>query len=203
VHQAVKVNITLGTNFEDPLQKGGISRVEDGKTLAKKGIDKLKLNIYFIYCAKNTSYSQEKSGRLFHFDDTYFSVLSVIENSPTLLLLYFCYISFQMTPDENSEISSIVTIGSGINDDNHQDEDGRNELQHKLRIVNEFITVIHMQTCEYLQFLVLLRSIVPTIKRRRRRKRIRRPNIHHDRSSVLSFVHSWNDEMFKRQFCII
>ncbi len=51
VHQAVKVNITLGTNFEDPLQKGDISRVEDGKTL-KKGIDKLKLNIYFIYCAK-------------------------------------------------------------------------------------------------------------------------------------------------------
>jgi hypothetical protein len=71
-----------------------------------------------------------------------------------------------MTPDENSEISSIVTIGSGHNhnDDNHQDEDSRNELQHKLRIVNEFITVIHMQTCEYLQFLVLLRSIVPTVK---------------------------------------
>jgi len=85
-----------------------------------------------------------------------------------------------MTPDENSEISSIVTIGSGHNDDNHQDEDGRNELQHKLHIVNEFITVIHIQTCEYLQFLVLLRSIVPTVKRRRRRKRIRQPNLHCD-----------------------
>jgi len=150
--------------------------------------------------SRKTRVIQEKSERLFHFDDTYFSVLSVIENSPTLLLLYFCYVSFQMTPDENSEISSIVTIGSGNNDDNHQDEDGRNELQHKLRIVNEFITVIHMQTCEYLQFLVLLRSIVPTVKQRRRRKRIRRPNLHCDRSSVLSFIHSWNDEMFERQF---
>jgi hypothetical protein len=77
---------------------------------------------------------QEKSERLFHFDDTYFSVLSVIENSPTLLLLYFGDVSFQMTPDENSEISSIITIGSGNNDDNHQDEDGRNESQHKLRV---------------------------------------------------------------------
>jgi hypothetical protein len=107
---------------------------------------------------------REKSERLFHFDNTYFSVLSVIENSPTLLLLYFCYVSFQMTPDENSEMSSIVTIGSGNNDNNHQDEDGHNELQHKLRIVNEFITVIHIQTCEYLQFLFPLRSIVPTVK---------------------------------------
>ena len=41
-----------------------------------------------------------------------------------------------MTPDENSEISSIVTIGSGNNYDNHQDEDSRNELQHKLHINN-------------------------------------------------------------------
>jgi hypothetical protein len=107
---------------------------------------------------------KKKVRDFFYFDDTYFSVLSVIENPPTLLLLLFCYVSFQMTPDENSEISSIVTIGSGHNDNNHQDEDGRNELQHKLHIVNEFITVIHIQTCEYLQFLVLLRSIVPTVK---------------------------------------
>ena len=85
-----------------------------------------------------------------------------------------------MTSDENSDICSTITNDIGKKDDNHQDEDGRNELQHKLRIVNEFITVIHMQTCEYLQFLVLLRSIVPTVKRRRRRKRIRQPNLHCD-----------------------
>jgi len=35
VHQAVKVNSKLGTNFKDPLQKGDIGRVEDGKTLKK------------------------------------------------------------------------------------------------------------------------------------------------------------------------
>jgi len=52
----------------------------------------IKLSLY-------TRVILEKSERLFHFDDTYFSVLSVIENSPTLLLLYFRYVSFQMTPD--------------------------------------------------------------------------------------------------------
>jgi hypothetical protein len=105
-----------------------------------------------------------------------------------------------MTSNENSVICSTVTNDIGNKDDNHQDEDGRNELQHKLRIVNEFITAMIMQMCEYLQFLVLLRSIVSAFKRRMRRKRIRRPNLHRDRSSVLSFIHSWNDEMFKRQF---
>jgi len=145
---------------------------------------------------------QEKSERLFHFDDTNFSVLSVIENCPTFILFYFCYVSFQMTSDENSDICSTITNDIGKKDDNHQDEDGCNELQHKMRIVNEFITAMIMQTCEYLQFLVLLRSIVPAFKRRRRRKRIRRPNLHRGRSSVLSFIHSWTDEMFKRQFCM-
>jgi len=107
-----------------------------------------------------------------------------------------------MTSDENSDICSSVTNDIGNKDDNHQDEDGHNELQHKLHIVNEFITAMIMQTCEYLQFLVLFRSIVPAFKRRRRRKRICRPNLHPDRSSVLSFIHSWTDEMFKRQFCM-
>jgi len=107
-----------------------------------------------------------------------------------------------MTSDENSDICSSVTNDIGNKDDNHQDEDGHNELQHKLHIVNEFITAMIMQTCEYLQFLVLFRSIVPAFKRRRRRKRICRPNLHPDRSTVLSFIHSWTDEMFKRQFCM-
>ena len=70
-----------------------------------------------------------------------------------------------MTSDENSDICSTVTNDIGNKDDNHQDEDGHNELQHKLRIVNEFITAMIMQTCEYLQFLVLLRGIVPAFKR--------------------------------------
>ncbi len=33
-----------------------------------------------------------------------------------------------------------------------------------------------------------------------REKRKRKPNVHRDRSSVIAFIHSWSDEMFKQQF---
>jgi hypothetical protein len=94
----------------------------------------------------------------------------------------------------------ISSIESNDTANNHLIDDDHTQLRLKLQIINNFIHAMMLQMREQLQYLIFLSSFVPLVRRRRRRKRIRRRNIHRDRSSVMSFIHSWSDEMFKRQF---
>jgi len=80
-----------------------------------------------------------------------------------------------------------------------------NEAQAKIRVLNELVTTTSLQICAYLQCALIISRIVSSLRLRKssnKWKRKRRPNIHRDQNSVISFIHSWSDEMFRRQFRI-
>jgi hypothetical protein len=80
-----------------------------------------------------------------------------------------------------------------------------NEAQAKIQVLNELVTATSLQMCAYLQCALIISCIVSTLRLRKssnKWKRKRRPNIHRDRNYVISFIHSWSDEMFRRQFRI-
>ncbi len=102
-----------------------------------------------------------------------------------------------MTSDDDSDIHSIETSDTS---NNHLNDDDHNQLQLKLHTLNDAVTAMTMQMCDHLQYLIILRNIVPAVRWQRGRKRNQRWNVHRDQSSVMSFIHSWSDDMFKQQF---
>jgi len=113
-----------------------------------------------------------------------------------------------MDTDEDSKVFSLCsneTINTTINDDTIVASDinstNINEAQVKLHLLNELVSATSVQMCAYLQCLLIISRIISTVrKKKNKRKRKRSCNIHRDRASVISFIHSWSEEMFRRQF---
>ncbi len=95
-----------------------------------------------------------------------------------------------MNSDDDSDLLSMDTNDSS---NTHLNDGSTNQLQQQFRILNEFFTAVMMQMGSYLEYFIILSCIILTLRRRRGKKRNRRCNIHRDRSSVISFIHSWSD----------
>jgi hypothetical protein len=84
--------------------------------------------------------------------------------------------------------------------DSDDENDAAHHLNHQLRVVNEVATAAALQMCSYFHIVIFVCHVVPLWTNRKERKRKRQSNVHRDRSSVIQFIHSWTDDMFKRQF---
>ena len=84
--------------------------------------------------------------------------------------------------------------------DSNDENDAAHHLNRQLRVVDQAASAAALQMCSYLQIVIILFHLVPLWTNRKERKRKRQPNVHRDRSSVIKFIHSWTDDMFKRQF---
>jgi len=113
-----------------------------------------------------------------------------------------------MDTDEDCDVFSSCTNESKTNIVNNAAVANKiniNKVQAKIRVLNELVTATSLQMCAYLQCALIISHIVSTLRLRKssnKWKRKRRPNIHRDQNSVISFIHSWSDEMFRRQFRI-
>ena len=86
--------------------------------------------------------------------------MSDTKQSYCFSFLHF-YVSFKMMSDDDSDIFS-----AEINDtsNNHLNDDDHNQLQLKLHILNDFVTVMTMQMCDHLQYLIILSNTVPAVR---------------------------------------
>ena len=99
-----------------------------------------------------------------------------------------------MEYDDDLSISSYEsTATSGASDDVHC-------FRNQIRVVNEITSAAALQMCSYLHIVLLLCHLVPLWTNRNPKKRKRQPNMYCNRSSVIEFIHTWSDDMFKRQF---
>jgi hypothetical protein len=103
--------------------------------------------------------------------------------------------------DSDDESDQLSTGSNGSSSTLHAAK--TNHLDMQLRVMNGFITAAALQMCSYLQLLLMLCHLVPLLRSRDRKKRKRKPNVHQDQYSVIVFIHSWSDEMFKQQFPLI
>ncbi len=111
-----------------------------------------------------------------------------------------------MDMDDDLDFCSIFTNNSNnttISDGIARSNGNIDEAEAKIRLLNELVTAASVQMCGYLQFLLAMRCIVSTFRKRKRNmnvKRKRRCNVHRDRAADISFINSWSDDMFRRQF---
>ncbi len=107
-----------------------------------------------------------------------------------------------MKSDDNSDLFSADTNGTDITTDITKSDDGNLiQLETKLRLLNKFFNAVMLQMCSIVQYLLIISRIVPTVKKRREAsKRKRKSNVHRDRHSVMQFIYSWSDDMFRPRF---
>ena len=70
--------------------------------------------------------------------------------------------------------------------DSDDENDGAHHLHRPVRVVEQVASAAALQMCSYLQILIILCHLVPLWANRKERKRKRQPNVHRDRSSVIS-----------------
>jgi hypothetical protein len=109
-----------------------------------------------------------------------------------------------MKSDDDSNIFSAETNDTAItklNDGNDSDDGNSNSVLSKLRLLNDVSTAMTLHICSFLYHLLILSGVVPTVKKKKKTsKRKRIGNVHRDRRSVIRFIHSWSEDMFRRQF---
>jgi len=76
-----------------------------------------------------------------------------------------------------------------------------NELNHELatnvHVIGQVASVSSTNKIFYLQMLLLLFNYLPMLRKRRGVMRKPEANVHHDRASVVRFVHGWDDDVFR------
>jgi hypothetical protein len=109
-----------------------------------------------------------------------------------------------MKSDKDSDIFSAETNDTAItklNDGNNSDDGNSNSVLSKLCLLNDVSTAMTLHICSFLYHLLILSGVAPTVKKKKKMsKRKRIGNVHRERRSVIRFIHSWSEDMFRRQF---
>jgi len=109
-----------------------------------------------------------------------------------------------MKSDKDSDLFSAdtdVTDTTELIDITKPNDGNAMEIQSNLRALHDLFNVLMLQMCSLIESLLAISRIIPAVKKRRRAlKRKRKSNVHRDRRSVIRFIHSWSDDMFRRQF---
>jgi len=88
-------------------------------------------------------------------------------------------------------------------DDNDNDSIFANNQQHPVVYINaicQAVSTVILNLLFYVELTLLSYEYLPLLRRRDGLKRKRIGNVCRDRSSVIQFIRSWDDTMFKRQF---
>jgi len=76
----------------------------------------------------------------------------------------------------------------------------KDDMVTSIHVIGQVAAISSMNTVFYLQMLLLVLNYLPALKKRKGTRRKHEANVHHERTAVIQFVHSWDDDMFIHQF---
>jgi hypothetical protein len=92
-------------------------------------------------------------------------------------------------------VNSVASLENNLHHDHM-------ELIHKLHLIIVMYNLLNVLMTSTLDMMHLLCSVSHATKKRRICSTKHQANERRDRDSVIRFIHSWSDEMFKWQFCL-
>jgi hypothetical protein len=96
----------------------------------------------------------------------------------------------------NEDESTIPSLDS----DNNASCKKNDDMVTSIHVIGQVAAISSMNTVFYLQILLLVLNYLPALKKRKGTRRKREANVRLERTTVIQFVRSWDDDMFKRQF---
>jgi len=94
-----------------------------------------------------------------------------------------------------------ISFGSSIHNVNSHEllDTKEHDKRKRFRQLSHAVAVASLHTSCYMQILLYLMSALQLMQKRKPNHK-RKANVHHDHSSVINFIRSWDDDMFKGQF---